>query len=288
MITPFKADDSLDFAALEKLTTRLVDQGAGGLYILGSTGEGPLMTPEERRQVAERVVKIVAGQIPIIIHVGGGRPADDVELARHVGKLKVAGVSSVPPVYYPYPPDSVFAHFRAIAEAAGIPFYGYHLTRQSTRPLSMEQYVEGLMKIPNAAGIKYTGHSPVDVAMLKQLSGGELTVFSGADEAYLANRSQGADAAIGSFYNVFLPEWLKIEDLARTGRWIEARARMAVTSHAVVLMARFFVDVTKYLLWKQGLDCGTVRHPLPRLPRPCPTFEKLWESLTEFRANVGM
>jgi N-acetylneuraminate lyase len=288
MITPFTTDDSVDLATLEKLIAKLIAQGADGLYLCGSTGEGPLMTPDERRTVLERSVKVVAGQIPIIAHVGGGRPADDIELARHAGGLKIAGVSSVPPIYYPYPPESVFAHFSRIAEAAGVPFYGYHLTGQSSRPLSMAQYVEGLMQIPNAAGIKYTGHSSADIAMLKRLSGGKLTVFSGSDECFLANMAQGADAAIGSFYNIFLPEWKKIEQLGKSGRWDDARDRMATASHAIMSIIRFGLDITKHLLAKQGLDCGHVRHPWPRVPRPCPEFEAIWTTLTEFRANVGM
>jgi N-acetylneuraminate lyase len=289
MITPFDEDGDVDVSALEKLITRLIGQGASGLYINGSTGEGPLMTPDERRLVAERTLAIVAGQIPVIVHVGGGRPADDIELARHAGGIGVAGISSVPPIYYPYPPESVFEHFRCIAAAAAVPFYGYHLTGQSARPLSMTQYVECLMEIPTAAGIKYTGQNPVDIALLKQLSEGKLMVFSGADECYLGNLAQGAEAAIGSFYNIFLPEWQAIDDLATSGKWAEARHRMGVAAHAVMAIRDFGVDLAKYLLAKQGLNVGAARHPLPRMDRPDHApFERIWNSsaLAEFRANV--
>ncbi len=286
MITPFDENGEVDVSALNKLIAHLIGRGAAGLYINGSTGEGPLMTPDERRLVAERTVKTVAGQVPVIVHVGGGRPADDIELARHAAKLGVAGVSSVPPIYYPYPPESVFEHFRQVAAAAEVPFYGYHLTGQAARPLTMDQYVECLMEIPTAAGIKYTGQNPVDIALLKQLSRGELMVFSGADECYLGNLAQGADAAIGSFYNVFLPEWQAIHDLATGGQWAEASHRMAVAAHAVMLIRGFGVDLAKYLLAKQGVECGHCRHPLPRMERPCEAFEKIWATLDEFRAHV--
>ncbi len=286
MITPFDDNDEVDVSAMERLITHLIEQGAGGLYVGGSTGEGPLMTPDERRLVAERTVEIVSGQVPVIVHVGGGRPADDIALAAHAGKLGVAGVSSVPPIYYPYPPESVFEHFRQVAAAAEVPFYGYHLTGQSSRPLSMDQYVECLMEIPTAAGIKYTGQNPVDIALLKRLSGGELMVFSGADECYLGNLAQGAEAAIGSFYNVFLPEWKKIHDLAVGGQWAQASQRMAIAAHAVMMIRHFGVDLAKYLLAKQGIECGHCRHPLPRMDRPCEAFEKIWATLGEFRGNV--
>ncbi len=286
MVTPFKDDDTVDMATLDRLTERLIREGADGLYICGSTGEGPLMTVDERKAVGERVMKVTAKQIPVIIHVGGGRPGDDIELARHAGRIKADGVSSVPPVYYPYPPESVFEHFRKIAEAAEVPFYGYHLTGQSSRPLSMDQYVEGLMKIPHAAGIKYTGHSSTDIAMLKQLSGGKLTVFSGADECFLGNMSQGADAAIGSFYNIFLREWKAILKYAQEGNWIEARRRMTIASHAIMRMVSFGFGISKYMLRKHGIDCGSVRHPLRRIEYPHAALEKVWDQLTEFRKNV--
>ncbi len=287
MITPFDADGQLDLKALEKLIARLIERGASGLYVGGSTGEGPLMSPDERRQLAESTVRFVGGQVPVIVHVGGGRPADDIALARHAGKLAVAGVSSVPPIYYPYPPESVFEHFRRVAEAAEVPFYGYHLTGQSSRPLSMDQYVDCLMEIPTAAGIKYTGQNPVDIALLRQLSDGKLMVFSGADECYLGNLAQGAEAAIGSFYNMFLPEWRTIHDLATSGKWEEARERMGVAAHAIMEIRGFGVDLAKYILAKQGLDVGTARHPLPRMDRPNhEPFEKIWGTLGKFRANV--
>ena len=287
MITPFDENDELNLSALEKLIARLIERGAGGLYVGGSTGEGPLMSPDERRLLAEHTVKTVAGQIPVIVHVGGGRPADDIALARHAGKIGVAGVSSVPPIYYPYPPESVFEHFRQIAAAAEVPFYGYHLTGQSSSPLTMEQYVECLMEIPTAAGIKYTGQNPVNIAMLKQLSGGKLMVFSGADECYLGNLAQGAEAAIGSFYNVFLPEWLKMLELATSGQWEQARERMAVVAHAIMKIRGFGVDLAKYILAKQGIDVGYARHPLPRMNRPNhEPFEKIWATLETFRERV--
>ncbi|MBN1341867.1 MAG: dihydrodipicolinate synthase family protein [Phycisphaerae bacterium] len=287
MITPFDDNDELDLKALDKLVAHLIKEGASGLYVGGSTGEGPLMSPDERKTLAERTVAAVAGQIPVIVHVGGGRPADDIALAKHASKLGVAGVSSVPPIYYPYPPESVFEHFRRIAAAAEVPFYGYHLTGQSARPLSMEQYVECLLEIPTAAGIKYTGQNPVDIAMLRQLSDGKLMVFSGADECYLGNMAQGAEAAIGSFYNVFLPEWRKMHDLAVGGKWDEARHRMALAAHAIMEIRGFGVDLAKYILAKQGFNVGCARHPLPRMDRPThEPFEKIWATLGEFRANV--
>lgn len=289
MITPFNADGEIDVPVLERLINRLIDQEAGGLYVGGSTGEGPLMSPGERRLLAERTVQIVAGRVPVIVHVGGGRPADDIELARHAGRIGVTGISSVPPIYYPYPPESIFEHFRCIAAAADVPFYGYHLTGQSSNPLSMEQYVECLMEIPTAAGIKYTGQNPVDIALLRQLSGGKLMVFSGADECYLGNLAQGAEAAIGSFYNVFLPEWQTIHDLAVGGKWSEAAERMAVAAHAVMKIRNFGVDLAKYLLAKQGLNVGVARHPLPRMNRPThEPFETIWNSpeLATFRSRV--
>lgn len=289
MITPFDEDGELDLSALDKLVARLIGQGAGGIYLNGSTGEGPLMTPDERKQVAERTVKVVAGQIPVIVHVGGGRPADDIVLARHAGEIGVTGISSVPPIYYPYPPESVFEHFRRIAAAAEVPFYGYHLTGQASRPLTMDQYVDCLMEIPTAAGIKYTGPNPVDIALLRRLSDGKLMVFSGADECYLGNLAQGAEAAIGSFYNVFLPEWQTIHDLAVGGNWAEASHRMSVAAHAIMMIRGFGVDLAKYILAKQGLPVGRARHPLPHMDRPDhQPFETLWNSpaLAEFRANV--
>jgi N-acetylneuraminate lyase len=97
LITPFNSDDQIDFNATRRLLARLIDQGAGGFYVCGSTGEAPLLRVQERKQFVDFVVGEISGQVPIIVHVGHTAPVEAVELARHANQPGVDAVASVPP-----------------------------------------------------------------------------------------------------------------------------------------------------------------------------------------------
>src|SRR4051812_28521353 len=98
LLTPLTADGRPAFGVLEQLTDLFARQGLGGLYIVGSTGQWPLFTPDERRAIAECVVKAAAGRFPVMVHVGPAATADAVDLARHAERVGADAVSAVAPI----------------------------------------------------------------------------------------------------------------------------------------------------------------------------------------------
>src|SRR6516164_5758426 len=94
VLTPF-ADGRPALAVLERLTDLFARQGLGGLYVGGSTGQWPLLTADERRAIAECVVRAAAGRIPVMVHVGAASTAEAVALARHAAQVGADAVSAV-------------------------------------------------------------------------------------------------------------------------------------------------------------------------------------------------
>lgn len=263
MVTPMDDEGRIRPESAAPLVEKFVREGAGGIYLCGSTGQGPLLTVDERKTLAEATVTAAAGRLPVMIHVGALRIEDCLDLARHAASIGADAVSSVPPMYYPPTLRSAVEHYRRIGAATGLPFYAYNFVLPNC---TVDAYVEALLQVPNIRGIKFTNRDMYEMARLKIVSEGRLNVLSGADETFLAAQAQGADGAIGSTQNVATPLFRAVLEAAQTGRWEEARRMMLQTVRLVheVTIAHGLAGLHA-ILTEEGIPCGRPRHPLPTL-----------------------
>jgi N-acetylneuraminate lyase len=265
MLTPIAADGRPDLGVCEQLVDLFVRQGLGGIYLLGSTGQWPLLTVAERKAIAEAVVAAAAGRLPVMVHVGAVTTADSIELAQHAARVGAAAVSAVGPIYYPYPDDAVFEFYRQIGLASDLPLFAYHLSGVSRTALGPREYARRLLEVPNIAGMKITDHDLYPFGLIRSAAGDRLQLFSGADEVMCHAVLSGAVGAIGTFYNVWGPA-------CRAARSATAAGDVA---GGLAFMQRFQPAIADVLeaggLWsflraamrlKYGIDVGMPRPPL--------------------------
>ncbi|MCC2669898.1 MAG: dihydrodipicolinate synthase/N-acetylneuraminate lyase [Armatimonadetes bacterium] len=284
MVTPMHDDGRLRLESVPLLIEKFIEEEAGGVYLCGSTGQGPLLTVEERKAIAEAAVRTAAGRLPVMVHVGAIRVEDAVELARHCGEIGADAVSSVVPMYYPPTLSSSMEHYRRIASASELPFYAYSFAIPNS---TVESYVEALMQVPHARGLKFTSLNMYELTRLKIASGGRLNVLSGADESYLAAQAQGADGAIGSTQNVAIRLFAAVEESAVSGRWEEARHRMQLAVqlvHEVTIGCNLASLHT--ILTREGIPCGQPRHPLPHTTGDL--AERAWQAYRRVMGEAGL
>jgi N-acetylneuraminate lyase len=174
-----------------------------GIYLLGSTGQWPLFTVDERKAIAACVVRAAAKRLPVMIHVGALNTADAISLAEHAATIGAAAISAVGPIYYQCPQDALFEHMRRIAGATSVPFFAYHLSMVTKTAINPREYVERLLTIPNIVGMKLTDHDLFPFGVIHGFAGERLKLFSGADEVMCQAVLAGAVGAIGTFYNVW-------------------------------------------------------------------------------------
>lgn len=205
MLTPLNAEGHPALGEAEKLVELFVRQKLDGIYLLGSTGQGPLLSVTDRQAVTECVVKAAAGRIPVMVHVGAVSTDDSVALARHASKVGAGSISSVGPIYYRPSADGVFEHYHRIGTAGELPFYVYHLSINNTLSLGGREYVDRLLGIPNVAGMKFTERDLYQFGLICSYAGDRMTLFSGADELLCQAAMSGAHGAIGTFYNIWGP-----------------------------------------------------------------------------------
>ena len=263
LVTPFTAEDTVNVPVLRELVEYLIDKRVDGFYVCGTTGEGIYMSVEERKLIAEIVLKQLRGRVPAIVHVGCVSVRDAVALAQHAQRVGAAGVSSILPPFYSNP-QSLHNYFATIAAAVpNLPL----LTYIFGGPMDAVALMREWMKIPNVVGTKYTGPNMYEFRHIVELRSDGWTVFSGMDEQCLFAAMFGASGNIGSTLN-FMPgvyreihACCKNGDLTR-GRELQIRANK-VTS---VLLSFGFPGALKEVMGMLGFDCGKPR--LPNLPLP--------------------
>ena len=160
--TPFDADGNVDFGPVPEYAAMLHKNGLKGVFINGSSGEGYMLTPEERKSLAEKWLGCVPEGFKVIVHVGSCCLKESVDLAAHAAASGAWGIGAMAP---PFPKigriEELVKYCEAIAAAApDLPFYYYHIPAFNGAYLPMLDFLKAVDgRIPNFAGIKYTYES---------------------------------------------------------------------------------------------------------------------------------
>lgn len=267
--TPFHPDGRIRFEMIPDCTEFLIRNGVTGIYICGSTGEGPSLTIAERKAVAEAYVKAAAGRLRTIVHIGHTCLADVCELAAHAESIGADAISSVSPYYFKPENTTVLVQFlgAAAASAPTLPFYYYHIPSLTGVAVNPVQFLEeGGRSIPTLRGIKFTDSDLSLMNACQEVEQGKFDVLFGRDEMLLAGLSAGAAGAVGSTYNLAPQLYESIIQAFGAGEMKAAREWQLRS----VAMIRAIVEVggesaIKYPMHRHGLDCGPRRLPMRQL-----------------------
>jgi dihydrodipicolinate synthase/N-acetylneuraminate lyase len=204
-LTPLRDDGSkLDEDAFEPYVGFLADGGLDGLLALGTTGEGILLSVDERRRATELFLRAAQGRLEVAVHCGAQTTADTVALAEHAAAAGATGVAVIGPPYFRLDADALFEHFRrAAAACAPVPFYLYEFEAVSgyAIPLPVVERLRGAA--PNLAGLKVSD-SPFDKVEPYLLEG--LDVFVGAEPLLADGLAAGAAGAVSGLAAAFPAE----------------------------------------------------------------------------------
>ncbi len=205
LVTPFDYKGQLDLSSVPRLVKTLMDKEVSGFFVCGATGEHRNLDLRERMSMANTVLCETAGQVPVIIHVGGVSTEEASELAMHAVTLGADGIGTIPPDNTHADLNAAVDYYSKISTSTpNTPFYVYW--RQETAVnATPEQFLEAMSVIPNFAGLKFTSHDLYYFKRLKTISDGKLNLLTGADEIFLEGLVSGSDGAIGTTYN-FMPE----------------------------------------------------------------------------------
>lgn len=261
LITPMRADESVDYDALETIVDRQIAEGVEGFYCCGSSGEALLLTAEERRAVLEYTLAAADGRVPVISHVGTIRTRDVIELAAHAMEAGAMAVSMIPPYYYRFSMDEIIGYYEDVLRALpGTPVIVYNIP-QFTGVEFSKGNASRLLGNPGVVGIKHTSTNLYSLERMGEAFPGK-ALINGFDEQFLAALSMGATATIGTTVNLFAPLFHAVReaaaagDLAKAQRWQrEINLRVEETVRIGIFPAM------KYGWTLRGVDCGNCRAP---------------------------
>ena len=258
LYTPFRKDGSLNEEMIERVIEYGLSRGLNGFYLTGSTGEGFLLSKEERKRVYARAVKASNGRAKLIAHVGCLATGDAVELARYAAKVGIDWVSSVAPVYFGQNFDAAYDHYRKISSATDLPFMVYSIGADIVPDRDVKFF-----DLKNVKGLKYTNYKYWTVQGLRNRLSKEVIFFAGADEQVLSGLATGIfSGCIGTSQNVIPAHFARICKLAGENNFAEAaKLQDEVVKFVELLIAKPNGSWHKSMMKYIGLDCGEGRAP---------------------------
>ena len=250
-------DDAGKFSGerLEVLIQRLYESNIQGLYMCGNTGEGYLLPLWARKEAVEVAVEASKGRGKVIVHVGAAAEEDAVVLAKHAAEVGADAISSLPPYVQGYSFDEVHAFYTRLAYASGLPTFVYYIPVITHREFSLEE-MDRLLDIEGVAGLKFTNHNLY--LMEGIMDGGRNPhVFNGHDEVFLAGMAMGAQAGIGTYYNIMPSHFVGIYEAAVAGDYAKGRKLQREVNRLIraAQTVRQNGAVHTLLKW-QGIPCG--------------------------------
>ncbi len=206
LITPMRASGSVDWAALDALIDWQIESGTHGIVSVGTTGESATLDAEEHKQVVRRTIERAAGRVPVIAGTGANSTAEAIELTAAAAEAGADACLLVTPYYNKPPPEGLYQHYKAIAEAVDVPIVLYNVPPRTACDMQPDT-VARCAALPNVIGLKEAcGDAERVAAVLDAVADDSFRVVSGEDAQTLEMMELGATGAISVTANVLPKE----------------------------------------------------------------------------------
>lgn len=259
----YDENDNVDTEKMKQLVKVYKDRGVKGVYVCGSTGEGFLLSMDERKKVVEAVKEAAGDDFTIIVHVGCASTKESIELAKHCEQVGVDAVSAVPCVYYHLPEASVLMHWNAIVDATDLPFIIYNIPQLTGFNLTPELLGE-LSKNEKIVGVKNSAEPVYLMERYRQAAGDNFVIFNGSDEQFVGGRLMGADSGIGGTYGCMPELFVELDKLVNNNEIEKAKALQFKINECIfaLLSCKSLYGAAKQVMTiRFGIDCGQPRSP---------------------------
>ncbi|MCJ2037705.1 4-hydroxy-tetrahydrodipicolinate synthase [Methylobacterium sp. E-025] len=261
LVTPFR-DGAFDEAAFRKFVAWQIEQGSHGLVPTGTTGESPTLTHSEHDRVVEACIDEAGGRVPVIAGAGSNSTAEAVERAQHAEKAGADAVLVVTPYYNKPTQGGLYAHFKAVNDAVGIPIIIYNIPPRSVVDMSVETMAR-LFELKNIAGVKDATAKIDRVSLQRQAMGEGFIQLSGEDATALGYNAHGGHGCISVVSNVAPRLCADLQEATLSGDFAKAlQLQDRLLPLQVGLFAESNPSPVKYALERLGHMSADVRLPL--------------------------
>ena len=203
IITPFKNDTSIDFAALGRIVNHVIKGSVNYIVVLGTTGESVTLTREEKKAIISYVSEVTDKRVPLVIGIGGNNTQEVINYIRQSNLTGVDGILSVAPYYNKPNQRGLFQHFKAIATCSPVPVILYNVPGRTCSNISSDTCLELANVCENIVGIK---EASGDMAQIMRIIRGKtenFSVISGDDMMTIPIIASGGSGVISVLANAF-------------------------------------------------------------------------------------
>jgi 4-hydroxy-tetrahydrodipicolinate synthase len=270
LVTPFRRDLSLDEATLRKLIRRQIEAGIDFLVPCGTTGESPTLNRAEHLRVVEIAIEEAHGEVPVLGGAGGYNTHEVIELARELERLGADGILSVTPYYNKPTQEGIYQHYKAIAEAIGIPIVVYSVqgrTGINVEPATLAR----LARLERIVGVKEASGNVAQIATIVNEVPPAFNVLSGDDSVTIAVMALGGRGVISTAGNEIPGEMSRLAQACLRGDYETARA---IQRRYLALMNVNFVESNPIPV-KAAMGLMGLLDPVYRLPLVPPSAASL-------------
>jgi 4-hydroxy-tetrahydrodipicolinate synthase len=221
LVTPFR-NDRVDEEALRRLVDEQIRAGIDGLVPVGTTGESPTLSNEEHIRVVQVVVEEAKKRVPVIAGTGANATHEAIELTLAAKGVGADATLQVTPYYNKPTQDGLFRHFKAVADATGLPMVVYNVPGRTGCDL-LPDTVARLCELPQMVGVKEATGNLQRAAQIIARVGDRLAMLSGDDATAMPFYAVGGQGCISVVSNVAPADMAAMWDAAAAGNWAKAR-----------------------------------------------------------------
>jgi 4-hydroxy-tetrahydrodipicolinate synthase len=285
LVTPFKKDGSVDFAALDKLINFVIKGGVNYVVTLGTTGETPTLSKSEKKEIVDATFSAVAGRIPVVIGIGGNNTAEIVKDIEDFPVDKAAAILSASPYYNKPSQEGIYQHYKAIAAATTKPIILYNVPGRTGSNITASTTIRLATEIENIGGIKEASGNMTQCMQILKDKPQEFMVVSGDDNLAMAQIACGMRGVISVAANCFPKDFSMMVNYALEDDFTNARAlNNKMFEGYELLFAENNPAGVKAFLAELGVIENSLR--LPVVPLSQSIHEKVKTYLKTFQANA--
>lgn len=203
IVTPFKADKSVDYNALEKLVNHLIDGGIEYIVVQGTTGESVTLTKEEKKETLAFIQKVNNGRLPIVLGIGGNCTVTVVETLKTTDLTGVDAILSVSPYYNKPTQEGIYQHYKAVSEASTLPIILYNVPGRTSSNVLPATTLRLARDFKNIIAVKEASGNLEQCMTIIQNKPEGFLVISGDDALTLPFIASGGDGVISVIANAF-------------------------------------------------------------------------------------
>jgi 4-hydroxy-tetrahydrodipicolinate synthase len=274
LITPFKADKTIDYDALARLLEYQIKNGVDYLVVLGTTAETATLTRDEKDSLRRFIVDRVGGRVPLVIGIGGNNTMGVIDEIRSTDLSAFSAILSVVPYYNKPSQEGIYQHYSAIAKASPLPVILYNVPGRTGVNMNADTTLRLAADHSNIIGVKEASGNITQMDEIIKRKHPDFMVISGDDGVTFPLITLGAVGVISVIGNAFPREFSRMVRLALNGDYAPA---LKIHHRFTELFSLLFVDGNpagvKCLLHAMGYIENELR--LPLVPTRITTYEKI-------------